>query len=135
MLSKFWLENGQKLKSWPDFNPQQDKYNTTACNTHFFYKQRFFSTQPQCCLTFSWIELQVLLRCCLMHISIMIVRDLFIFTLFVPMSILRSIFVVSMWSVFHFYLHFHDNYSYNLMSTDIHVLLLIFRICAIIRGW
>ena len=24
----------------------------------FFYKQRFFSTQPQCCLDFSWIEPQ-----------------------------------------------------------------------------
>ena len=38
------------------------------------YKQRFFSTQPQCCLTFSWTELQMLLRCCLIHISIIILR-------------------------------------------------------------
>ena len=35
----------------------------------FFYKQRFFSTLPQCCLAFSWIELQMLLRYCLIHIS------------------------------------------------------------------
>ena len=34
-----------------------------------FYKQRFFSTLPQCCLAFSWIELQMLLRYCLIHIS------------------------------------------------------------------
>ena len=40
----------------------------------FFYKQHFFSTQPQCCLTFLWIELQVLLWCCLIHISIIILR-------------------------------------------------------------
>ena len=40
----------------------------------FFYKQRFFSTEPQCCLTFSWIELQMLLSCCLIHISIITVR-------------------------------------------------------------
>ena len=40
----------------------------------FYYKQRFFSTQPQCCLIFSWIELQMLLRCCLIHISIIILR-------------------------------------------------------------
>ena len=33
--------------------------------THFFYKQRYFSTQPQYCLTFSRIKLQMLLRCCL----------------------------------------------------------------------
>ena len=40
----------------------------------FFYGQRFFSTQPQCCLTFSWIELQMLLRCCLAYISIIRVK-------------------------------------------------------------
>ena len=39
---------------------------------HVFYKQHFFSTQ--CCLTFSWIELQMLLRCCLVHIHITILR-------------------------------------------------------------
>ena len=39
-----------------------------------FYKQRVFSTQPQCWLTFSWTELQMLLRCCLIHISIIILR-------------------------------------------------------------
>ena len=32
-------------------------------STRFFYKQYFFSTQPHCCLTFSWSELQMLLRC------------------------------------------------------------------------
>ena len=41
---------------------------------HFLYKQRILSTQPQCCLTFSWIELQMLLRCCLIPISIIILR-------------------------------------------------------------
>ena len=34
-----------------------------------FYKQRFCSTQTQCCVTFSWIEPQLFLRCHLMHIS------------------------------------------------------------------
>ena len=43
-------------------------------NTCFFYKQRFFSAQPNFCLTFWWIELQMLLRCCLTHISIVIMR-------------------------------------------------------------
>ena len=38
----------------------------------FFYKQRYFSTQPQCCLTFSWIELQMSLKCCLIRITIII---------------------------------------------------------------
>ena len=40
------------------------------------YKQRFFSPQPQCCLTFSWIELQILLMCCLIHISIIILSHI-----------------------------------------------------------
>ena len=40
----------------------------------FFYKQRLFPTQPQCCLTFSWIEPQKLLWYCLIHISIILLR-------------------------------------------------------------
>ena len=86
-------------------------------------KQRFFSTQPQCCLTFTWIELQMFLWCWLIHISISIVRHL-IFIAFVFMSNPRSIYVVSMWSFF-FHFHFHFCYD-NLMSTDTLVLLLIF---------
>ena len=35
-----------------------------TCTRLFFYKQRFFSTQRQCCLTFSWIKPQTLLSCC-----------------------------------------------------------------------
>ena len=38
----------------------------------FFYKQHLFLIQPQCCLPFSWTEFQMLLRCCLVHISIII---------------------------------------------------------------
>ena len=38
-----------------------EKINTRS----FSYKQRFFSSQSQCCLTFSWIEIQMLLKCCL----------------------------------------------------------------------
>ena len=72
--------------------------------SRFFYKKRFFSTQPKCYLTFSWTELQMLLRCCLIHISIIL---FFIFIIFVSMSRPRSIYVVYMWSVFHFPLHFH----------------------------
>ena len=40
----------------------------------FFYKKRFFITQPQCCLIFSWIKLQMLRRCGLMDIGIVILR-------------------------------------------------------------
>ena len=49
-------------------------FNVFQYFTRFFYKQRFFSAQPQCCLTFSWTELQMLLRCCLIHLIIIIWR-------------------------------------------------------------
>ena len=42
----------------------------------FLYKQRFFSTQPQFCLIFLWIEFQILFRYCLMHMAIVIFRHI-----------------------------------------------------------
>ena len=58
-----------------DFNGR--KIDRTSNYLHsFFYKQRLFSTHPHCCLTFSWIELQMLLRCCLKHITIVILRHI-----------------------------------------------------------
>ena len=74
----------------------------------FFYKQLFFSTLPQCCLTFSWIGLQMLHRCSLTHIATIILRHiLYLVYLCLYLGQLRSIYVVSMWSTFHFQLHFH----------------------------
>ena len=43
-------------------------------DTRFFYKQRCFSDQSQCCLTVSWFELRMLLRCCLVYIIMIIPR-------------------------------------------------------------
>ena len=63
----------------------------------------FFSTYPQCCFTFSWIELQMLLRCCLIHITIIILRQ-FIFSTFVSMPWPGSTYFIS---IFHFQHHFH----------------------------
>ena len=42
-------------------------------NYTLFLQATFFSTEPQCCLTFSWFELQMLLWCYLIHINIVIV--------------------------------------------------------------
>ena len=39
--------------------------------TLLFYKQHSLSTQSQCFLTFPWIELQMLLRCCLICIHLL----------------------------------------------------------------
>ena len=41
-----------------------------------FHEQRSFSMEPQCCSTLSCIELQMLLRCCLIHITIIILRHI-----------------------------------------------------------
>ena len=40
--------------------------------------QRFYCTQPHCCLPFSRIQLQMLLRCCLLHMTIMMRHFLFL---------------------------------------------------------
>ena len=79
-------------------------------NTPFFYRQRFFSTQPQCCLAFSWIEIQMLLRSCLIDIAIIILRHI-LYLVFMSMPRPRSIHVVYMRSIFHFQSHFHCHYS------------------------
>ena len=102
---------------------------TIFVNTCFFYKQHFFSTQPQCCLTFSWFGFQVLLRCCLVHISIIIISRP-IFTI-VSMSRCRSIYVVSMWSFFIFII-----INCIISWIQIHLFFCLFyRICSIIFGW
>ena len=59
---------------------------------------------------------------CLIHISIYSERLVFI--IFISMSRPRCIYIVSMWSIFHFYLHFHYNYSHYLRNTDAFVLFL-----------
>ena len=46
-----------------------------------FYKQRLFSTQPQCWSTFSWIELQMSHRCCLIQKHVIILRQ-FLYSLY-----------------------------------------------------
>ena len=50
----------------------------------FFYKQHYFSIQPQCCLIFSWIKLQMSLRCCLINVSIFILRHFLYFLYLCP---------------------------------------------------
>ena len=69
-----------------------------------------FSTQPQCYLTFSWTDLQALLRCYLIHVSIIMLRhfwyllylcsclDLGLFMSFMCDLLLTFIFV-SLWLI------------------------------------
>ena len=96
-----------------------------STNTRFFYEQHFFSTQPQCCLTFSWIELQVFLWCCLIYITIIMLRCILHLVYLCPCLGL-GLFMLYLWSTYHFQPHFHYNESYNLIKTNKIVLLSIF---------
>ena len=91
----------------------------------FLYKQCFFSTQPRCCLIFSWIESQMFLRCCLIYISIIIPRHFLYLLYLYPCLDVGLIYVLSIWSFFHFHLNFTDNFSFCLF----------FRIYTFILGW
>ena len=44
---------------------KKTKYCVLFLSYTFFYKEHFFATQRQCCLTFLWTELHLFLRCCL----------------------------------------------------------------------
>ena len=50
-------------------------FNYFFLNFYFFISNAFFPTQPQCYLTFLWIKLQTLCRYGLMHIGIVILRE------------------------------------------------------------
>ena len=67
----------------------------------FFISNAFFSAQPQCCLTFSWIEHQILPKCYSIHISIIILRHFLYLLYLCPcldldlfMSYLRDLFLI-----------------------------------------
>ena len=73
--------------------------------THFFYKQRIFSRQPQYCSTFKWIQSQMLLKRCLLHIN-MILPTHTIFCIVLSLSTSRSINYRIIF-LCHFYFHWN----------------------------
>ena len=84
LSSRFFLKSPVSRLSWlkcqtfMNFSSRSQFLQTPCenlgCYT-LFYEQCFSSIQPQCCLTFSWIELQILPTCCLLHISIIILWE------------------------------------------------------------
>ena len=82
------------------------------------YKQRFFSAQPQCCLTFSWSEFQMLLRCCLIQTSIIMLWHFLYLLYLCPCQDLGLFMLYPCYLLFYFHPHFHYDWSYNLTSTD-----------------
>ena len=107
---------------------------TRRCYT-LFYKQCFFSTQPLCCLTFSWTELQMLLSCCLIYVSIIIVRQ-FLNLLYLCLWLDLGLFISYLCDVFFIFVFIFIN-IYCIISWIQSYLLfcLFFRICPIIYRW
>ena len=66
----------------------------------FFYKQRFFSIQPQCCLTFYWTDPQMLLANVLPRHALCFV-----------LSLCLGLFMSYICNLF-FHYHFHFNYNF-----------------------
>ena len=86
-------------------------------NACFFYKQRFFSTQLQCCLTFNELSL----KCCLSvayYIEALSYGDTLYFvylSLCLPLGVFNS-YLCDLFFYYHF--HFHYNERFSLIYTD-----------------
>ena len=100
-----------------------------------FLAARFFSTQPQCCLTFSWIKPQMLLRCCLVHISIIIMRHFLYFLYLCPCTDL-GLFMSYLSDPFLFFFSIFTMINRIIwwIQTNLFFYLL-FRVRSIIFGW
>ena len=67
--------------------------------TRFFIGNAFFSTQPQRCLSFSWIELQIVLRGCLIHVTIIMPRHI-LYLVYVCLCLGLGLFVLYLYDLF-----------------------------------
>ena len=73
----FFMYNFKTLCSVSVFKEERDSHNyKILCARFFFKKKHFFSTQPQRCIIFSQIDLQMLLTFFLIHIAIMLLRPI-----------------------------------------------------------
>ena len=106
----------------------------------FFYKHRFFSTQPQCCLTFPWMSF----KCCL-GVAWYIwykhhhTETLFIFTIFGPCLDLGG-FMLYLCNLFFIFIVILIMINRIIWWLQTHLFFcLFFRVCPIIfgcqRGW
>ena len=76
------------------------------CYTLIFYKQHFFYLASML-LNFSWIELQVLLSCCFIHISIIILRHILYLVYLCPCQGRVQFYVIFMGSNFRWGTHLY----------------------------
>ena len=106
-----------QLQAWRPATLLKRDSNIVVCSSQYreFFRTVFqkntsggcYWVYSKCCITFSWIELQILLSCCLININIVILRYFSYLVCLCP-SVSRpsSIYVVSVSSTFHFHLHF-----------------------------
>ena len=91
----------------------------------FFYKQRFFSTQSPCCLTFSWIQLEMLLHVIVLRHILYLVYLCLCLGLGQFMSYLCDL-------SFYFEPHFYCHKLYNVIKTDTLAFCAFFRMSPIV---
>ena len=109
---------------------------TTAKKIRFFLRNAFFYS-ALVLLDVSLIELQMLLRCCLVHISIIILRHFFIYY-FVSMSRPRVIYVSYLCDLFFIFIFIFIMINGIIPSIQTHLLFCFFFRFAyfpIIFGW
>ena len=100
----------------------------------FFISNVFFSTQSQCCLTFSWIELQILLKCCLLNTYKTIFTYIIILRLFLYLLYLCSCPDLVLFMPYQHDLVFIFIFIF-IMINRIISFCLFFRICPVIFVW
>ena len=99
-----------------------------------FYKQRFFSIQPQCCLTFSWIELDMLFMCCLIHKSIIVLRR-FLYLLYLYPCQDLDLFMLFLCDLFFIFIFISVMISPKILWIQIYMFFcLYFRTCPMIKN-
>ena len=97
------------------------------------YNQRFFPIQIQCRLIFSWIELATLLKCCLIIISIIILRHI-LYLLNLCSCLDQGLFMSHLCDLIFNFSFIMINRIISWIQTRLFFCLL-FRICCIIFGW
>ena len=111
-----WTELMTQIRSLSRATRPKKKYT-------LFFISNAFLTQPQCCLSFPWIELQVLLRCCLIRISIIILRH-FLYLLYLWPCLDLGLFMLYLCDLFVVFIFILI--MINRMNTDTFVFLLMF---------
>ena len=90
---KYFLTLSQCIEYWINFQNIYTYFCISKITSYtLFYKQRFFSTQSQCCFIFSWIEFQTLFRfrCYWVYISILMLRHSLNLLLCLDLGLLMS---------------------------------------------